>query len=352
MSVPEKQMRTRYGTTKTALIGGFVVVTAIAAGVAAFVFLDSRGPVTALGPEYTYDISEYAKIDPVLILYQQQGPEIHTGLTQSRVITIAPDGTLWIAGDRKIISLDSHGVLLRTLECPVEPTCLGFDGNGRLYVGLTDHIGVFDPDGTKIGEWDKPSDSALLTSLALTGEHLFVADAGNKIILHYQKDGTLLSSFGQKDIDNNIPGFLIPSPYSFNIAIAPDGLLRIVNPGRHLIEAWTLDGHREWWWGQTSMRVEGFSGCCNPAAFAILPNGNFITSEKGLIRIKEYDTDGHFVGVVAGPDQLGPIEPLRVYENSQHSQVRGFGVAVDVTGRVYVLDVIRNIVRIFEKKAS
>ena len=346
-------MRTRYGTTKAALIGGLVVITAVAVGVAAFVFLDSAGPLTALGPEYTYDISEYAKIDPALILYHQQGPEIQTGLTQSRVITIAPDGTLWIAGDRKIISLDSSGgTLLRTLECPVEPTCLGFGDNGRLYAGLTDHIAVFDTNGSKITEWDKPSDNALLTSLAVTGENIVVADAGNKIILHYRKDGTFLSSFGQKDLDNNIPGFLIPSPYSFNIAIAPDGLLRIVNPGRHWIEAWTLDGHREWWWGQTSMRVEGFSGCCNPAAFAILPNGGFITSEKGLVRIKEYDPEGHFIGVVAGPDQLGPIEPLRVYENSQQSQVRGFGVAVDVTGRVYVLDVIRNIVRIFEKKPS
>ena len=349
--IQKVQMRTRRGKTQSALIGIVVVVMAAAAGLAAFLFLDGGGPLTALGPEYRYDLSEYAAIDPALILYEQRGAEIATGLTQSRAIIVSPNGTLLIAGDRKIVELEPDGGLVRTIECAGEPTCLALDADGTLFVGLIDHIIVFDGEGKQVAEWEKPGADALLTSLAVTGDSVFTADAGHKIVRRYRKDGTPVSDFGQRDPDHNIPGFIIPSPYGFNLAVAPDGLLRVVNPGRHWIEAWTPDGHREWWWGKTSIRVEGFSGCCNPAGLAMLPNGHTITSEKGLVRVKEYDAEGHFVGVVAGPDQLGWVEPLRVYDNPQLSQVRGFGVATDAAGRVYVLDTVRNVVRVFEKKA-
>lgn len=344
-------MYRRCGKIESLLIG-VVVALAVAAGVGAFLLMDSSGSLSPLGPEYSYDLAEYARIDPELILYAQRGPEIATGLTQNRAIVVTRDGTMLVAGDKRVVELDVRGGIVRAIDCPAEPMCLALDEDGTLYVSLTDHIGVFDRDGTLTAQWEKPDQAPLLTSLAVTGEYVFAADAGAKVIHRYGKDGTLLATFGQRNPERNHPGFIIPSPYGFNLAMAPDGLLRAVNPGRHLIEAWTVDGHREWWWGETSIRVEGFSGCCNPAGLAILPNGHYITSEKGLVRIKEYDPEGVFVGVVAGPDQLGWVEPLRVQETPQQSQVRGFGVATDAEGRVYVLDVVRNVIRIFDKTVT
>ena len=183
------------------------------------------------------------------------------------------------------MAMDARGAILRTIECDAAPLCLSFGKDGLLYAGLTDHVVVFNTEGKLIAQWDKPSNNALLTSLAVAGDYLFAADAANKVVLRYTLNGVVSLKMGQKNADRNWPGFVIPSPYSFNLALAPDGLLRIVNPGRHWVEAWTIDGHREWRWGETSFRLEGFSGCCNPAAIAILLNGHIITSEKGLIRM-------------------------------------------------------------------
>ncbi|MBM3243119.1 hypothetical protein FJZ31_43220, partial [Candidatus Poribacteria bacterium] len=50
--------------------------------------------------------------------------------------------------------------------------------------------------------------------------------------------------------------------------------------------------------GYLSMDIDGFCGCCNPVNFAMLPDGRFVTCEKGLPRVKIYDADGTFSGVV------------------------------------------------------
>ena len=84
------------------------------------------------------------------------------------------------------------------------------------------------------------------------------------------------------------------------------------------------------------MKIEGFSGCCNPAHFAILDDNSFITSEKGMPRIKIYDQHGQFTGIVAPPAAFnGTLAP---------------DIAVDKQNRLIALDFERQQVRIFERK--
>ena len=70
-----------------------------------------------------------------------------------------------------------------------------------------------------------------------------------RIILRYNKEGKLLGRMGKKDKQKNISGLIVPSPY-MDVAIAPDGLLRVANTGRHRIEAYTFAGDLELWWGK------------------------------------------------------------------------------------------------------
>lgn len=98
------------------------------------------------------------------------------------------------------------------------------------------------------------------------------------------------------------------------------------------------------------MKIEGFCGCCNPVNFALLPDGGFVTSEKGLVRVKVYNSDGRFIGVVAGPAQLTGGSLLRICETPEECQGPAFDVAAGADGRIYVLDTIENVIKVFTRK--
>jgi hypothetical protein len=142
----------------------------------------------------------------------------------------------------------------------------------------------------------------------------------------------------------------VPSPF-LCVRIAPDGLLRVTNPGRHRIEAYTFDGDIELSWGKPSMAIEGFCGCCNPVNFDMLADGRYVTCEKGLPRVKIYDADGKFESVVVGPERFGR-DLKACAEGLSGCQDRGLGVAVDSRGRVFVLDVYSGEVLVMAEKGK
>lgn len=84
------------------------------------------------------------------------------------------------------------------------------------------------------------------------------------------------------------------------------------------------------------MGIEGFCGCCNPTHIAIQEDGSFVTSEKGLARIKIYNRLGELASVVAGPDQF--------LEGTE-----GMDLSVNSKGQIFVLDPKQKTVRIFQK---
>ena len=92
--------------------------------------------------------------------------------------------------------------------------------------------------------------------------------------------------------------------------------------------------------------MSDFFGCCNPAHFAILPDGRFVTSEKGIPRIKVYSAQGQFECVVAGPEQLA-VDSRQLSDPRLAADKRVFDVAVDSRGRVLVLDPQARSVRVY-----
>ncbi len=327
-----------------------LVVAAVVLAAVAVLRLDTTGKRgSGLSGEYAYDLAELAKIDPDLILYAQSGPTVSTGFKQSRAIALDSSGRMCVAGDRAIRVFGNAGNFERSIELSGEPRCLAVVENGNIYVGLADHVEVLNADGKNVASWESLGDEAVLTSIATHGDGVFVADAGHRVVLHYDTAGTLVGHIGEKDPDREIPGLVIPSPH-LDLAVSRDGLLRVANPGRNRIETYTLDGHLEFWWGQRSVKIEGFCGCCNPVNFAILPDGGFVTSEKGLVRVKIYNSDGGFVGVVAGPTQLTRGSLMKICETPEECQGPAFDVAAGADGRVYVLDTTENVVKIFSRK--
>lgn len=342
-------MRRQGRVTTSGMIIGLLIALALILAVIALTRYDTTGRTgNRLGREFVYDVAELARVDPNLILYEEVSRPIQTAFAEAHCLAVDGNGLIYVGGDGMIRRLDQAGNRLGDNGLDQSPQCLCPAPDGRLYVGLRDHVEVYDSQMQRIASWASRGDAAVLSSIVLADSHVFVADAGQRVILRYDPAGTLEAVIGEKDEDRNIPGFVVPSPY-FDLAVTA-GLLRAVNPGRQRIEAYTFDGDFEFAWGKPAIAIDGFCGCCNPINIAVLSDGSFVTCEKGVVRVKVYDSDGAFMGVVAGPEQLmGGVKP-KVCETPAQCQGGGFDVAVDAQDRIYVLDTLKNTVRIFKRK--
>jgi len=337
------------GTINIKIIIGVLITLAVVVAVVAVVRLDVVGSKGGgLGKEFKYEVNELARIDPNLILYEESAGAIKTGFANTHGIAVDSKGSVYVAGDKAIRIFAQSGDRLGEIKLDDTPRCLTVTTDGTIYAGMKDHVEVYDAQRQKQASWDSLGKDAILTSVVASEDNVFVADAGHRIVIRYDTAGKVINEIGQRDSFRNIPGFVVPSPY-FDIAVSKDGLLRVVNPGRLRIEAYTLEGDIEFWWGGPSAAVEGFCGCCNPVNIAILPDGGFVTCEKGLVRVKIYNSEGSFVGVVAGPEQFGAGGTSKICMLPEECKISGFDVAVDQAGRIFVLDTVDNIVKVFTR---
>jgi len=340
-------------TTLAGVLIAIVVVVALGVGTAAVLWMDFSGDEgSGLGEEFEYDLAEFREIDPALVRYRQTS-EIPVGLDDPRAVAVGPEDRIFVAGDKAVRSFSPAGDFLTEWIFDAEPQCLAVGSSdhvepGCVYVGMKDSVEVRRTETDPSARWPSPGERTVITSIAVAENDVFVADAGNKIVWHYDAEGKLLGRIGRRDPDRQIPGFVIPSPH-FDVAMAPDGLLRVVNPGMHRIEAYTLEGHLELSWGERGTAIEKFCGCCNPAAMAVLPDGRIVTGEKGIPRVKVYGVLGEFEGVVVGPNTLAP-RPGSTEETRAEHKLRPVDLAADSGGRILVLDPGAGLVRVFEPK--
>lgn len=332
-------MSERTGHSKAGIVIGVVVALAGAVAIAVVVLTNTSGDDNKLPNSFKYDLAKYRKTDPRLIVGKESAEAITIGFKEARAIAVGPGDRIYVAGDDAVRIFSSDGKLLRQIETAGSPRCLTVDADGTVYLGFTDHIEVFDSKGKgqRKAKWASPGQRATFTSIAISDSNVFVADAGSRTVLRYDKAGRLTRQIG---------GFVVPSPY-FDLAVASDGLLRVVNPGRRSMEAYTFRGDKEFSWGKSSVAPDGFSGCCNPINFALLDDGGFVTCEKGLTRVKIYDADGGFVGVVAGPELFARHDAISDQNARGVVNWGGLDVAVDSKGRILVMDPLTGEVRIF-----
>jgi len=346
-------MKRQYGFSVVKLAATLVVAAALAVGLWMVLRADTAGlGGSGLDGRFNYDLSKVRRTDPALVGYEQAAL-FDTGLADARAIAVRPEGNrIYVAGaDRggrgAIRVLDSDGNVVAAIETDGQPRCLALAGD-RIYVGMKDHVQVL--DGALRTRWKPPGGSPVLTSIAVAGQDVFVADAGNRMVRRYDLAGRPTGSIDGKAGRPEETGFLLPSPH-FDLAIAPDGRLRVANSGRHRIETWTFDGHLEGAWGRFGVDIEGFCGCCNPANFALLPDGSFVTAEKGLPRVKVYDAEGRFRSVVVGADAF-PAEYACINRGTEACPAGAMDVATDQAGRIYVLEPHEKTVRVFVKKVA
>lgn len=293
----------------------------------------------------SYDMEKLSAIDPALILYREVG-KIASGAKSLNAVAIGPENRIYLAADKAICIFDRGLSLVSEIKLGSSPKCIAVAEDGSVYVGTQNGIEIYSTDGNRMAGWDGFGQNEVFTSIAVSENDIFVADAGNRVILRYDISGKFVRRIGERNKRRNIPGFVVPSPY-FDVAISSDGLLRVANPGEHRVEAYTFDGDYEFSWGKPTMAIDGFCGCCNPVNIAILPDGKFVTCEKGLPRIKVYGADGKFESVIAGPAQFAKNAKLCATDGLSDCRKGGMDIAVDSTGQVAIMDPVARTIRIF-----
>jgi hypothetical protein len=297
----------------------------------------------------SYDISRFSVTDPKLIGYTEQRRFTKVA-DRPRRIWAKPSGGFLLACGKGILEFSAEAEVKTELATSQPARCVAMDYSGNVYAGSKDGIHVF-KEGKQTALWPAPDPQAWITAIEPHGEDVYVADSSSRLILRYDRSGKITKRIGGKDKERNVPGIILPSPY-LDVKVAPDGLLRVNNTGRHCVELYTRDGDLELSWGKPTAAIEGFCGCCNPIALDVLPDGRYLTCEKGLPRVKIYSADGAFHTVVAGPETFP--------ENSRHGAARdpidgtmgGLDASPGPGGTILVLDLVTANVHVMKPKPA
>jgi len=294
----------------------------------------SENAVKEWGNPFAYDISYFKKSEKDLSHYTEER-RIRIDLPEVKGVALGPNGSIYVSGDNGVLILKKDGSRFASVITAGTARCLAVDRNRDLYLGMTEHIEVYDSKSVKKVHGESLGENAIITSIALTETGIFAADAGNRIVWKLDKSGKKQMRIGEKNKARDIPGFVIPSPY-FDVAIDPDGFLWAANTGRHSLENYSQTGDFRSSWGKYGLDSGGFCGCCNPTHIAVMADGSFVTSEKGIVRVKVFNRIGEIVSLVAGPGQFA-------------EGTVGLDLTVDSSGLIYVLDPVKRAVRIFKK---
>lgn len=244
---------------------------------------------------------------------------------------------IYISSDSAVRVINEEGKLIEVIQTKPDLRTLKYENSIGLILVYKNNFEILNSAGKILIHSSIENDKAVFTSVAIYHDSLIViADAGNRLVHFYDLQGKKLSSIkGFYNSSNDRLGFIIPSPY-FDIAVNKEDELWAVNPGIHALQNYNLKGDLLAYWKKESNSVEGFTGCCNPAHMTVLENGNFVTSEKGLVRIKIYTKEGELLSIVAPPlsfTDKGQAPDIAVYQN-----------------KIYALDFDKKTIRIFKRK--
>lgn len=285
--------------------------------------------------KYELNLDEFRTVDSTQILFREvRSFPVQTDISKGMVLC---GGRIYVVAEDVLLVFDLQGNLQFRKVLDASPACIVCVENGEFLVAMHDHLRRYDSNGILLNRWNSFGEKAFITSVAVGDKYVFVADAGNKVVYQCDLQGNIVARIGEKNEQKGLAGYIIPSPY-FEVALDADGFLWAANTGRHTLENYNADGSLRTSWGLASAKIEGFSGCCNPAHFTILGDNSFVTSEKGLVRIKLYDQHGQYKGLVAPPAAF------------DRSAIHAPEVVADGMDRIYALDFDRKQVRVFDRK--
>ena len=234
--------------------------------------------------------------------------KVEAGRLTSVALTDSDD--MICAGETFIAAYKSNFSL--EWEIPMEETIWALDVfRDTVFAASREKIYLFSLSGELLDEWGPYDDEAIITSISANRDFVAFSDAGNLLVYVVNKNGALKSIVGH-------PGnqFIIPSAY-FDVHLTMDDTLVIANTGKRNIEFRNVEGELLRAFGEEGDEFDEFCGCCNPAHFAFTPDGNIVTAEKGINRIKLVKPDGILIEPVAQPAHFTTYIPVDLAVSSK-----------------------------------
>jgi len=307
-------------------------------GIAAIVVFDYKSNKSDLSSYMTTnplekDVETYETVADSLISHVET-KQIRLDASMPKAIDYR-DGKIYVLADDYLQIIQTNGSEVKKITLGDETTCLTVLKDKRVLVGFKDHLILLDKDLIEM-KHSLIAEKALFTAVATNGDLIFVADAGLRRVVVYNKELVQINAFkGESGVSDQY-GFIVPSAH-FDLAVNDESELWVVNPGMHALQNYSAQGKLIGFWSKPSFKTDGFSGCCNPFYIAFLPDGCFVTSEKGLVRIKIHEPSGLLRSVVASPQSF-------------KGEKKAPDVAVDEKGGILALDFEKKMIRFFEPK--
>jgi len=128
-----------------------------------------------------------------------------------------------------------------------------------------------------------------------------------------------------------------------------DGVLYVAENSAHRVVRYDRDGAVLSKWGEHGRDdLKTFGACCNPMNVCFDRQGVLYTAESGLGRVKRYTTEGEFL------DLVGYVGTERFWHGSGlAASCSNMAIAATSDGRrVYVMDYQNNRIRVLDKKVA
>lgn len=250
-------------------------------------------------------------------------------------ISLAKDGSIFVAGDGRLLKLDAAGKVLASAPSPVakEPVKITKETEEMVKEMIKETKKSLKEElaNMKFNLEKRRSD---VTGLAVTDQDVFMAVPSPSDFTYrvYRFDHQLKN---QKLTVEKLRGCCAQMDIK-----AHDGNLLVSHNARHSVQSHDRDGKELMKFGKAGrVKPSDFGGCCEPKCIRVLSNGDILAAESGPPTcIKRFSASGKFVEVVA------------VVEDTKGDCVR---VTVDVSpdgSRYYMLDTTRDAIRVFKAK--
>ena len=293
----------------------------------------------------------------VMATYREVAP-LGVSFETFTALRLRDDGHLLAAdGPGKHIKVISPaGREVGRIDLPFRPEAFNLASDGSLFCGGEGQLARVSPDGKVLSTAVPPSGieskdierrrargkPVRISGIAVSDRDVFVAfgsgwSTGSKSKL-FRFD---LDWENPKLLDEGLRGCCQRCDIVWR-----DGKLYLAENSAHRVVIYDREGNKLGKWGTRSRTsVEGFGACCNPMNLCFDSNGDLLTADSGLGRIKVYSTGGEF------KELIGHVDTAR-FERGSSLAASCSNIALAISHdskRVFVMDFKKGIIRVLEK---